>query len=151
MPLVLATFPHIRSGAIELSKATLNLVTPGSIDWARTQINLGNSWADLPTGNRSENLEKAIAAYDLVLTVYTKEAHPKEWATIQNNLGNAWADMPTGDRALQNLRKAIAAYDLALSVFSKETDPVRWARTQNALGFTWYAMETGDRTENLPA
>jgi hypothetical protein len=41
-------------------------------------------------GERADNLEKAIAAYNLSLEVRTREAFPEDWAGTQNNLGNAY-------------------------------------------------------------
>nr|WP_232731833.1 hypothetical protein [Oscillatoria sp. PCC 10802] len=39
------------------------------------------------TGDRAENLERAIAAYQAALQVRTREAFPQNWAMTQNNLG----------------------------------------------------------------
>jgi tetratricopeptide (TPR) repeat protein len=137
-----------RRRAIDLHEGTLKLVSPGSAEWATTHNNLGVAWAHMPTGNRSENLHKAIAAFEAALTVRTKEAHPADWAMTQNNLGNAWRSMPTGDRG-ENLRKAIAAYEAALTVQTKDGFPSDWAMTQNNLGVAWQSLQTGDRAENL--
>ena len=35
------------------------------VAWAQTQNNLGAAYADLPTGDQTENLGKAIAAYEV--------------------------------------------------------------------------------------
>ncbi|WP_035734673.1 tetratricopeptide repeat protein, partial [Limnospira platensis] len=70
-------------------------------------------------GERADNLEKAVATYQLALEVYTREAFPYEWATIQNNLGNAYHNRIKGERA-DNLERAIAALELALEVYSRE-------------------------------
>ena len=53
-----------------------------------TQNNLGIAYADLPTGDRGENLTKAIACYEAALRVYTERDFPADWAMTQNNLGN---------------------------------------------------------------
>ncbi|MDA2915165.1 tetratricopeptide repeat protein, partial [Acidobacteriia bacterium AH_259_A11_L15] len=82
---------------------------------AMTQNNLGIAYGDLPTGDRGENLGKAIAAYEAALTVRTREQFPVQWAGTQNNLGVAYKNLPTGDRG-ENLGKAIAAYEAALEV-----------------------------------
>ena len=44
-----------------------------TVDWAMTQNNLGVAWADLPTGDRGENLGKAIACYTAALEVLSAE------------------------------------------------------------------------------
>ena len=64
-----------------------------------TQNNLGNAYAELPTGDRAANLARAIDCYTEALRFYTAEAAPLEYAMTQNNLGNAYAELPTGDRA----------------------------------------------------
>ncbi len=96
--------------AIEVAEETLTRVVPGSRDWAMTQFNLGTAWYEMPTGDRGENLRKAIAAFESALTVFTKQPAPADWAATQNNLGAAWSDVPTGDRG-ENLSKAIAAFE----------------------------------------
>ena len=42
-------------------------------DWAKTQNNLGIAYVDRIQGNRAENLEAAIKAYEAALTVL----HPR--------------------------------------------------------------------------
>ena len=49
-------------------------------EWAETQNNLGIAYANRIRGDRADNLEKAIAAYEAALTVRTREALPREWA-----------------------------------------------------------------------
>ena len=55
-----------------------------------TQNNLGTAYSDLPTGDRGENLRRAIDCYEAALRVYTESDFPSDWATTQNNLGNAY-------------------------------------------------------------
>jgi len=87
-----------------------------------TQNNLGSAWSDVPTGDRGENLRRAIDCYDAALRVSTEEDFPQDWAMTQNNLGIAWSDMPTGDRG-ENLRRAIACYEAALRVYTEQAFP----------------------------
>ena len=54
------------------------------------------AWSLIPSKNKAEDLKKSIAAYEAVLTVYTKEAYPAEWAKTQNDLGNAWSQLSDG-------------------------------------------------------
>jgi hypothetical protein len=104
-----------------------------------TQNNLGAAWAELPTGDRGENLHRAIGAYEAALTVYTRDSHPARWAMTQNNLGNAWSEVPTVDRA-NNLRRAIAAYEAAVTIYTRATHPTRWASVQCNLSIALAAM-----------
>jgi tetratricopeptide (TPR) repeat protein len=111
-----------RHRGIEVAAQTLRLVAQGSPDWAKTQNNLGTAWNNLPTGDRGENLAKAIACYQTALTVYTRDAAPAEWAMTQNNIGIAWKDLLTGDRG-ENLAKAIACFEAALTVRTRDAAP----------------------------
>jgi tetratricopeptide (TPR) repeat protein len=70
--------------AIQIAEASLELTAPGSTDWASAQVNLGTAWDALPTGDKSQNVKKAIAAYEAALDVYTKELYPTDWAKTQN-------------------------------------------------------------------
>jgi tetratricopeptide (TPR) repeat protein len=76
----------------------------------------------MPTGDRSANLEKALACYEAALRVRTEQEFPEDWAMTQNNLGNAWQRMPTGDRSA-NPEKAVACYEAALRVFTERGFP----------------------------
>ena len=117
-------------------------------EWAVLQVWLGNAYADLPTGDRAENLERAIECYREALRVYTPEAAPLDYAMTQNNLGTAYLRLPTGDRAA-NLEQAIACYREALRFRTPEAAPLQYAATQNNLGIAYADLPTGDRAENL--
>ncbi|WP_156093363.1 tetratricopeptide repeat protein, partial [Planktothrix serta] len=69
-----------------------------------------------------DNLEKAIAAYQAALEVYTRTAFPEDWAMTQNNLAAAYYSRIRGERA-DNLEKAIAAYQAALEVYTRTAFP----------------------------
>jgi len=84
-------------------------------------------------GERADNLELAVTAYNLSLEVYSRESFPYEWATTQNNLGNVYQTRILGERA-DNLELAIAAYNLSLEVSTREAFPEDWAKSQNNLG-----------------
>jgi len=137
-----------RRRADEIADGNLKLVTPRSTDWAMTQNCLGIAWQSLPTGDRADNLRRAMSAYEAALTVYVKDASPSEWARTRNNLGTAWRDLPTGDRAA-NLRRAISNYESALTVFTEVAAPADWAMTQNNLGVAWADLPTGSVADNL--
>ncbi|MDZ8223586.1 CHAT domain-containing tetratricopeptide repeat protein [Nostoc sp. ChiVER01] len=118
--------------------------------WAVLQTNLANVYCDRIKGNRAENLEAAIEAYQLALKVFTEESFPEEWATIINNLGTAYNERILGNRA-ENLEVAINAYRLALKVRTREAFPEKWASTQDNLGSAYDQRIKGDRAENLEA
>ncbi|HAC66008.1 MAG TPA: hypothetical protein DCF68_21365, partial [Cyanothece sp. UBA12306] len=113
-----------------------------------TQNNLGNAYNQRIVGERAQNLELAIAAYNLSLEVYTRQGFPEKWATTQNNLGIAYSDRIRGERA-QNLELAIAAYNLSLEVRTRQAFPEKWATTQNNLGIAYSDRIVGERAQNL--
>jgi tetratricopeptide (TPR) repeat protein len=96
----------------------------------------------------AENLEKAIAVYELALQMRARKPFLEKWAMTQNNLGLAYSERIRGDRA-ENLEKAITAYELALQVFNREAFPEKWAATQYNLGVVYYQRIRGVRAENL--
>jgi tetratricopeptide (TPR) repeat protein len=110
------------------------------------QNNLGIVYTRLPTGDRSENLAKAIAYYEAALHVRKEHDFPVQWAATQNNLGSAYFDLPTGDRN-ENLAKAIAYYETALRVRTERDFPNDWADTQYNLGLAY--QEFGNRDQAI--
>jgi len=109
---------------------------------------LGTAYRNRIRGKRADNLELAIAAYNLSLEVYTRDAIPYEWANTQNNLGTAYRNRIRGERA-DNLELAIAAYNLSLEVYTRDAFPYEWARSQNNLGIAYENRIRGERADNL--
>jgi tetratricopeptide (TPR) repeat protein len=137
-----------RQRAIKISEESLPLCPPKSREWAKTQHAIGGGWYSLRTGNRAENLKKAIAAYEAALTVGTNQIRPDDWAKTEFNLSLAWRELPTGNRA-ENLKKAMAALEAALTVHTKEAYPVEWVRSQNTLSLLLLDLPTGDHIQNV--
>ena len=102
----------------------------------------------LPLGSRANNIEIAIACYEAVLEVFSREAFPEQWATIQNNLGNAYNKRIIGERA-ENIEIAIYCYWEALKFRTLEAFTEQWAKTQNNLGEAYRIRIRGDRAENI--
>ena len=112
------------------------------------QAALGYSYWQRRKGNRADNREKTIAALEVALTVFTREALPQQWALTQHNLAVAYRNRTRGDRA-DNLEKAIAAFEAALTVRTREALPQQWAQTQSNLALAYVDRIRGDRTKNL--
>ncbi|NEO37146.1 MAG: CHAT domain-containing protein [Moorea sp. SIOASIH] len=117
-------------------------------DIANTISEFSNLISDFPLGNKASKIEIAMAGYEQLLTVFTRESNRESWATIQNNLGIAYSNRIHSDRAL-NLEKAIQAYQLSLSVYNKQDFPQDWAMTQNNLGIAYSNRIRDNRAENL--
>ena len=105
-------------------------------------------WLQFPLGNRASNLEIAITGYDLVATVFTRNAFPLEWAIIQNNMGAAYCERIRGERA-ENLEAAILCYEAALKEYTRETFPQQWASIHNNLGNVYCDRIRYEKAENL--
>jgi len=99
-------------------------------------------------GEKAENLEKAIAAFEASLEVYTPDAFPFEWARCQNNLASAYLYRIRGEKA-ENLELAIAAFEASLEVYTPDAFPFEWARSQNNLGMAYQYRIRGEKAENL--
>jgi tetratricopeptide (TPR) repeat protein len=103
----------------ELCQRALSLVArhENPLLWAELQVELGNGLSQDPSGERADNIERALEHYGAALTVYTREAFPADWARAQTNLGLAYSDRICGERA-DNLERAIAHYQEALTVYT---------------------------------
>ncbi|MCL4247182.1 MAG: CHAT domain-containing protein [Anaerolineae bacterium] len=116
--------------------------------WAVFQSLIGELLLQNPVGNRAENIEQAIVAYQQALTVMTQSAMPVEWATTMMNLATAYYSRLGGDKA-ENIEQAIAAYQQALTVRTQSAMPVEWAQTLYNLATAYYSRVGGDKAENI--
>ena len=91
--------------------------------------NLGIAYRERIRGDRADNIEQAIKACELALTVRTREDFPEYWAQSQHNLADAYQDRIRGERA-DNIEQAIKAHEAALTVFTRDSFPWDWALTQ---------------------
>ena len=81
--------------------------------WADTQNNLGLAWSKLLTGDRNENLRKAIACHKAALCTYPKANLSSSWARTQNNLGSAYQSLSEIDEPLGNKTVAVSCFEAA--------------------------------------
>jgi CHAT domain-containing protein len=107
-----------------------------------------NLIGQFPLGDKASNMEIAIAGYEAVLTVFTRQAFPQDWAMTHNNLGNAYRNRIFGEKA-QNLESAITSYSAALEVYTRQAFPQEWATTQNNLGAAYFDRIFGEKAQNL--
>jgi CHAT domain-containing protein len=116
--------------------------------WAGIQNNLANAYFSRMQGERSDNIEKAIAAYEKALVIITKSKSPDHWAGIQNNLANAYFSRMQGERS-KNIEQAISSYKKALEIRTKANFPQEWAETQASLAFVYFNRMVGNRADNI--
>ena len=115
--------------------------------WATARTNDGLACAQRLDGDRSENWESAIAAFEDALTAWTRERNPQQWAAACLNLGVAYRDRLAGDR-VENQEQAIRAFEDALSVWTRERHPAEWAGASLNLGIAYWERLAGERAEN---
>jgi hypothetical protein len=102
-------------------------------------------------GERADNIEQAIAFYQLALQIRTRETFPQDWAATQNNLAIAYSERLRGKR-VDNIEQAIASYQLALQIRTPEAFPSDCRYTSFLLGNlhferqTWNAATTAYNT-----
>jgi len=101
-----------------------------------------------PLGNRTINLEIAIAGFEGSAKILTREILPEIWAQIQSDLAPAYRHRRRGDRS-ENLEKALTACTNALQIFTRDTSRQEWAMVQNNLGLVYSDRIVGDKAENL--
>jgi len=116
--------------------------------YATIQTSLGEAYRALQTGNRANNLTRAIACYQEALRFQSPETAPLDYARTQHDLGVAYSELLTGNRVV-NLERAMAYYQEALRYRTPEAAPLDYARTQHNLGVTYRELPTGNRQINL--
>ena len=125
--------------------------------WAAARVDLGVAYWESRVGDRTQNLERAIAAFKDALSVWTRERNPEEWATARMNLDIAYRELVgersgkpgtmatiTVDRPPKQVEprlagdrsehRATTAIDHALSGWMREGNPNKWADARVELG-----------------
>ncbi len=109
---------------------------------------LSNQLRKFPLGNRANNLEIAIAGYEIVATVFNREIYPQEWAKTQHNLAGIYAERIQGNPE-ENLETAIHCFEAALEIRTRRDFPQQWAAIQLQLGIVYSRRLKGKQTENI--
>ena len=140
--------------AIKAGKAAMQVFTRDQSPegWGKIQNNLGIVYRDACggqshriTGDKAENLEKAIACYQNALSIRTREDLRELWAQTQMNLASAYRYSNTAE----NVEMGIAANQSALQVYTKAAFPTNWAEVHINLANAYLHRIHGDRSENL--
>ncbi|WP_341737607.1 CHAT domain-containing protein [Microcoleus sp. CAWBG640] len=130
------------------SSAMLSEVPPeGKKEIAAGIIGLSLCIHEFKKGNQANNLEIAIAGYEIAATVLTRESTPEMWADCQMFFGNAYHRRFKGDWA-ENQERSIACCQNALQVYTRESFPEMWAAIQNILALAYGNRIRGDQLEN---
>lgn len=116
--------------------------------WAALQREVGLILPRLQSGDRTQNVERAIESLDAALQIFTKLEFPTDWALTQHYLGLAFLTRELGE-ASGNVEQGIEALEAALEIRTRDSSPNEWAATQEALGSAYYLRAVGTRAENL--
>ena len=117
------------------------------LEWAMTQVKLGNALATLGKHEHgTAHLEEAVAAYRTALEECTRERAASKWAMAQMDLGNALEALGERESGTARLEEAVAAYRAALEERTRERVPLKWAMTQVNLGAALEML--GEREED---
>src|SRR5262249_25386812 len=111
-------------------------------------LRLGDDYSDRRQGQRADNLEQSINAFQEALSLFRDGRYRLLWAETQNHVGIAFRHRIRGDRAL-NLEHAIAAYEAALMVYTRADFPTEWSMVQNNLGIAYSNRIRGNQAENI--
>ena len=112
---------------------------------------------EAPVGNKANNMEIAIAGYEIALKVYTYEDFPEYWVMTQRLLGLSYSDRILGNKA-DNIENTIAAFTNTLNLDTIEALPqncaqiennLTWAATQNNLGIAYTDRILGNKADNI--
>lgn len=104
------------------------------------QNNLGLTYFKTEHGNRSNNIELAIATFNSAFKVYKYSNFPEKWAETHVHLSAAYLARTQGD-STQNLQAAIEASKSALKIYTPESFPKNWADVQKWLGAAYQNQE----------
>src|SRR5262245_47847985 len=131
--------------ALRLEPQIKNWPFRGTREQVRAQLFqiLGEAYLRRRGATFAEDVEKAIAAYQLALGLYSAADQPEEWSTVHTNLGVAFFDRIRGEHA-DNIERAIAHYNAALTRTTRERFPLRWAVVQNNLGNAYRSRLRGN-------
>jgi CHAT domain-containing protein/tetratricopeptide (TPR) repeat protein len=92
--------------------------------------------ANSPSGDSTENLERAIVLQKEAIGVIPRESDPFRWGRMKHNLGALYYRRQRGARS-QNIDSAITVLREVLSVRTAEADPVGRCRTLRALALAY--------------
>jgi tetratricopeptide (TPR) repeat protein len=128
--------------------STLVVVKPGiALRIAADIVKFATFIQDFSYGEKTNNLEIAIAGYEVSLRTYRRDKFPQQWAEVQNLLGNVYLKRIIGEKAT-NIEVAIECHKAALEIFQRDRFPQEWGATQYYLGTAYQNRVYGNKAEN---
>ncbi|MCT9141019.1 CHAT domain-containing protein [Streptomyces violarus] len=125
--------------AISALETALNAYTreDDPLEWGTIKNHLGAAYGKRLSGDRAENLERAIRY--CTDSIGTRPVGSLDWALFTGQLGQLYRDRRFGDPR-ENHDRAIAAFERAMTVFDREGHPYEWARLRNSMGYTRWRL-----------
>jgi tetratricopeptide (TPR) repeat protein len=117
-------------------------------EWLRVKLSLASAYFDREQGNRAENVEQSIQAYEAALTVLTPSSKPKEWAAAKEHLAGAYLARVGSERS-NGVEHALQCYREALAMRTAPGDRFIWARISAGIGHAYMNRLAGVRAENI--
>ena len=120
-------YPKLKEAIAAYHLSEEKALAVGDDKWcAMTQNNLGTAYSDLPTGDRGENLKKAIESFQNALRIYSETAFPQDRVNTLYNL------TLTYDK-LEDLQNAYTTCSEAIHVLEKYVRAVSSEETRRAV------------------
>jgi CHAT domain-containing protein/tetratricopeptide (TPR) repeat protein len=117
-------------------------------EFATILINFGVLMYQFSNGNRANNLEISIVAYESSLLAYPRQNYPQMYAKITDALATAYLDRIKGNKC-DNIEQAIKLYQEVLEIRKRANYPEDWAHTQVNLANAYVDRIKGNKSENL--
>ncbi|MEU5345635.1 CHAT domain-containing protein [Streptomyces sp. NPDC020766] len=117
------------------------------LEWGTIKNHLGAAYGKRLSGDRAENLERAIR--HCTDSIGTRPVGSLDWALFTGQLGQLYRDRRFGDPR-ENHDHAIAAFEQALTVFDREGHPYEWARLRSSTGYTRWRLRR-DEADSIEA
>lgn len=136
--------------AIAMFRSALDAPDLADADRAAILSGLCFSWFTRPSGDRADNLERALATCQAAAGMLDKPETRRPWAHVQQVLAGVFHDRMLGNRS-DNIELAIAADGAALTVLTRESDSTAWALAQNNLAAHLSDRLVGTEQDNIEA
>jgi CHAT domain-containing protein/tetratricopeptide (TPR) repeat protein len=111
-------------------------------------MKLGNAFQSRQEGDPDDDLDRAIAEYELALKVFPLRGAARERASSLANLAICLQTRRRGDPG-EDLERTIAAYEQCRRIITRRADPEQWAELTVNLGIAWISRRQGDPAENV--
>jgi len=122
--------------------------TNDTIKFASTNNNLGIAFAVLDSGNRKQNLQMAVNAFEIASKIFSKEKFPLECVQSENNLNVATVEISRVEKN-PNFENIINNFEAILHQDIEKNFSRLWAIIQNNLGIAYLNLRLDKNSENI--